>query len=87
MANQIAFSIYDTKAEIFNPPFYQRNAGEAARSFSKIVNESNSLLNQYPEDYVLIQIGSFNDETGMLESCKPITIGTASQYTMHKKEN
>jgi len=74
------YSIFDSKAGIFNPPFYQKNAGEASRSFSKIVNEPKSLINEFPEDYVLIEIGTFDDEKGIIEPSNHVTVGTASQH-------
>lgn len=75
-----AYSILDTKAQIYNPPFYQRNAGEASRSFSKIVNDKQSLINQFPEDYTLVQIGAFDDETGLLVGETHVIIGNGSQF-------
>lgn len=75
-----AYSIHDTKSETFNPPFYQKNAGEAIRSFTKIVNDKNSVLNEFPEDYVLVEIGQWDDEKGLLMSGDHKILGTASQY-------
>lgn len=74
------FSIYDTKSQVYNPPFYQKNAGEASRSFSKICQDPQTLINQFPEDFVLQQIGEFDDESGIVISHQPIVIGTASQH-------
>lgn len=74
------YSIYDSKAKVFNPPFYQKNAGEAARSFTKIVNDQQGLINEFPEDYILMEIGTFNDETGLIEGQAHLAVGTGTQY-------
>lgn len=80
MAIQMMFSIKDLKSETFNPPFYQKKMDEAIRTFTKICNDSQSLLYQFPEDFVLILIGSFDDDTGVLTPQSHSTIGSASQY-------
>ena len=74
------FSIQDTKAQTFNPPFYQKNHAEAIRTFSKICNDDTSMLSQFPEDFILLHLGAFDDETGELIPTSPSNIGTASQY-------
>lgn len=74
------FSIQDTKAQTFNPPFFQKNHQEAIRTFSKICNDSTSMLNQYPEDFILLHVGAFCDETGEIIPSTLSNIGTASQY-------
>lgn len=84
MIHQI-FSIQDTKSQTFNPPFYQKNVGEACRTFSKLVNDSTSMLNQYPEDFILVHLGHYCDDTGEIITIKPVNIGTAIQYV--QKQN
>lgn len=79
MMHQI-FSIQDTKSKTFNPPFYQKNVGEACRTFTKLVNDTTSLLNQYPEDFILVHLGQFCDDTGEIVVINPVNIGTATQY-------
>ena len=62
-----AYSIRDAKAEVFNPPFYKHTHGEAERDFKKLVNENNSFINQFPEDFDLYYIGQFDDNTGKFQ--------------------
>ena len=61
------FSIYDTKAESFNPPVYLTSPGLAIRSFSDSVQNPESQFAQHPEDYTLFQIGSWDDQTSKFE--------------------
>lgn len=74
------YSIQDLKSKTFNPPFYQKNTAEALRTFQKLCNDKNSIINEYPEDFVLLKLGNFCDETGEIIPSQPSTIGTASQY-------
>lgn len=62
------FSIRDTKAEIFNPPFYKNTHGEAERDFTSVVNDEKSMPFKYPEDYDLYYLGTYDDQTGKIES-------------------
>lgn len=74
------YSIQDTKSQTFNPPFYQKNVGEALRTFTKLVSDPQSILNQYPEDFILVRLGQFCDDSGEIIPSNPTNIGTASQY-------
>lgn len=64
----LAFSIYDEKAKVFHQPFYFSQRGEAVRVISDTVSDPKTSLNRHPEDYKLYQIGSFDDNSGRLES-------------------
>lgn len=61
-----AYSIRDTKAEVFNTPFFQKTHGEAERSFRQLVSDNKSMPSLYPEDYDLYYIGTYNDITGLV---------------------
>jgi len=60
------YSIRDSKAEIFNPPFYKKTHGEAERDFATLCRDPKSLANQYPEDFDLYYCGDYDDITGKL---------------------
>lgn len=59
-----AFSIRDSKAEIFNTPFFKNTLGEAERDFSTLCKDEKSNVFQYPEDYDLYYLGTYNNNTG-----------------------
>lgn len=61
-----AFSIRDSKAEVFNTPFFQKTHGEAERSFKQLIQDEKSMLSKYPEDYDLYYLGEYDDNTGKL---------------------
>lgn len=60
------YSIRDSKSEAYGLPFYQHTHGEAERSFAKLASDSQSTVNQFPEDFDLYYIGNYNDQTGTI---------------------
>lgn len=63
----VCVAIYDIKAEAFMRPFFAPRTALATRSFTDEVNrpaEDNPLY-RHPEDYRLMQIGEWDDETGL----------------------
>lgn len=61
------FSIFDSKAEEFQNPFYARNEATAMRSFGRAVNTEGSDFAQSPGDYTLFEVGFFESDTALLE--------------------
>lgn len=59
-----AYSIRDSKAAIFNTPFYSRTHGEAERNFTQLVTDPQTMPGKYPDDYDLYYLGEFDDNTG-----------------------
>ena len=62
------YSIRDSKAEIYNAPFFQKTHGEAERSFKTLANDQKSTVCQHPEDFDLWYLGVYNDQTGTIQS-------------------
>lgn len=88
------FSIRDSKAQIFNQPWFARTHGEAERNFEQLVRDEKSTIYQYPEDYDLYHIGEYDDETGLVTSldtpkhvAKAVHLTLASQTKADKALN
>lgn len=62
------YSVRDAKAEAYLQPFYVTKEGEAVRGFKECIQDTSHKFHNFPEDYALFEIGSFNQETGTLES-------------------
>lgn len=62
-----AYSVRDKVAGAFLPLFFLRSDGEAMRSFSDAVNDPKHQFSPHAADYDLFWMGTFDDETGMLE--------------------
>lgn len=58
------YSIRDAKGEVFGTPFSQLTHGEAERSFARAVADPQTMMSQFPEDYDLYYLGTFDDSTG-----------------------
>jgi len=67
------YSIHDTKAETYSPPFTAHNHASAMRMFTMAVNDNNkdNMLFKYPEDHRLVHLGMWNPETGHIDSIAP----------------
>lgn len=75
------FSIYDTKAEAYNQPFFMTTIGQATRAFADEANNPNSNLSKHPEDYTLFEIGVFDDEDASVSMLvAPKSLGTALEH-------
>lgn len=75
------FSVYDVKSTIFSSPFISVNAATAIRAFAHAVNDPSTEIFQYPADYILYEVGSFDDTSGVVSPLSErIYLGTASQF-------
>lgn len=66
-------SVYDSKTMVFNTPFFQLTTPAALRSFGDLANDPQSTVFRHPGDYVLYELGEFDDATGEV-----------SMYAQHK---
>lgn len=60
------YSVYDVKAEVFDNTriFLCTNRGMAIRSFLDAASEQHSTLNKFPADFMLFELGDFDERTG-----------------------
>lgn len=70
---QFVVSVYDKSSQVFGRPVFVRSQSEATRSFESQVLEQGrqdyaNPLNSHPEDFTLIQVGWFDDESGRFEN-------------------
>lgn len=74
------FAIYDEKALVYKTPFTFPQRGQALRVFTDLANDSRTEIGKYPGDFVLYEVGTFDDETGALEAIMPINLGKALEF-------
>lgn len=80
MINKI-FTCYDTKAKLHTRPFFYAELGEALRSFADCANDPKHNIGLHPGDYLLKEIGTFDESNGTITAYKePIIHGTAVEY-------
>lgn len=70
------YAVRDVKTEIFLSPHFMHTHGEAERSFTQAVRDSdrNNPLSQFPNDYDLYHVGEYDDHNGLLKPVTPPTL-------------
>lgn len=65
----IICTVYDSKAEAYLRPFFAQSKGAAIRSLTDTVNsqDDGNMVAMHPEDYSLFVVGSWDENTGLLE--------------------
>lgn len=58
------FSVYDSAAKAYLPPFNAPGRGVAFRAFQDAVLNPESMFNKHPADYCLYELGTFDDSLG-----------------------
>lgn len=78
---QKIFSVYDSKAESYIPPFYCPTSAVAIRNFTQAANEEGHSFNAHAEDYCLFELGTFDDQTAVFVLHKaPFSLGLAQHF-------
>lgn len=74
------FSVRDIAADVYSNPFTSSNQQTATRDFAHACMDPASALSKNPEDFQLYQLGSFDDELGVLEGHQPKLVANATQF-------
>lgn len=72
------FAMHDIKAGFFLQPFPETSTVAALRGFEVAVNEGKSTFSRFPDDFALMELGEFNQQTGeIFVHASPQNLGTA----------
>lgn len=76
------YSIRDSKAEASLLPFCMRSRGEVTRAFGDACKKNDgSPLASHPEDYILFEIGTFDEQTGLVDAYKaPVSVCMGADF-------
>lgn len=78
---KLLFTVFDSAAGVFMSTFEARTIEEASRMFRVTVNNPESQLHKFPEDYTLFCVGEFSIETGLIKAYEtPKSLGLALSY-------
>lgn len=84
MAN--CYCVLDKKSLVFNTPYFLINDDVAIRQFHSVVNNPESMVNKYPEDYTLYKVGSFDMLKGrIVPEDFPVEVMSALNLKMEVK--
>lgn len=75
------FSVYDSKAQAFQKPFFAPTVEFAIRSFRAAVNApGDDGLTLFPEDFTLYHVGEFDQLSGALLPMDARSLGVAITF-------
>lgn len=66
-----AIAVRDSKTALFDRPFFVRHTGDALREWDIVRKDPNTKFGKNPEDFQIFQIGTYDDETGKMETIQP----------------
>lgn len=72
------YTVFDKKASFYVNPFCARSEGEAIRMIEQALRDPNTSIHQHPEDFQLVHIGSFDDNTSEIQYSPPHIIAEAA---------
>lgn len=67
-----AYAIYDNKGLIYHAPFFMVSKGQAVRALTDLVNDATTSIAKHPGDYVLYEIGQYDDQIGAMQPVAPL---------------
>lgn len=75
------YSVYDSKAKAYLPPFFMSNDFVAVRVFADCANDAQHQFCKFGADFTLFKLGTFNDENGVITSLQnQENLGLASSF-------
>lgn len=75
------FCVYDSAISTWMNPLFCRNKGEMLRHFIDAVNDPQSKFAKHPTDYVLFELGTWNDDSCLFDLLKaPVRLGVAMEF-------
>lgn len=76
------FSVYDTKAQAYLPPFILPRVEQAQRIFADCINSDDHQFGKHPDDYTLFQLGQFDDDSGkfLTQRNGKVSLGNGIEY-------
>tara|TARA_Y100001968_G_scaffold310220_1_gene330928 strand:+ start:98 stop:403 length:306 start_codon:yes stop_codon:yes gene_type:complete len=80
------FSIYDNVAQIFEPPFTEKNKGTAIRRIQDLIqNNTQSPYSKFPDNFVLYHIGYFDNSVAGILDLEPEQVIQFLELTENKE--
>lgn len=80
------YSVFDSKALAFLPPFFCVNNAVAIRNFTKAVQDERTDFHRFAGDYTLFCLGEWDQFTGVFVNFEAKeSLGVATQY-LHVEE-
>lgn len=78
------YSIFDSKAKAYLPPFYLHTHGLAERAFGDCINSRDHQFSKNPADYTLFHLGTFEDDCALFDTFAPVSLGNGLEFVVSK---
>lgn len=78
------YAVYDSKVGAYLSPFFLRSRGEAIRAWQTVVNDPKTQFNKHPSDYVLFELGEFDDAKATFNLPTPQSLGVALEFVKNE---
>lgn len=86
MTIHVTLAVRDTQLAAYGRPFYAPTIGSGIRAFEDEANHKDSMINRHPEDYELVQLGTFDDESGRHSNLDtPLQLATGKSVTRREE--
>lgn len=59
------YSVYDSKAKAYLPPFFATNGAVAGRMMQEACSDPKHQFHKFAPDYTLMELADFDDDTGV----------------------
>lgn len=79
------YSVRDEKAVCSYEPQIFKTQVDAIRFFDQAIQNKNTMINKYPDDFTLYKIGTFDERTGVIVDAKVEKIVTATEIIRMKE--
>lgn len=79
------FAVYDVKSDVYAAPFFMPAKGMAIRAFTDLANNLDTYVGRHPNDYKLVYLGEFDDNSGDFFPSGGESLGFAVEYK-HKPD-
>lgn len=82
--NLKVFSLLDSKTGHFSPPFFTHHVGNAIRMCIDVASDMSTQIARHPADFILCQLGTWDDQSGQFETSVPMQIGAVVGFLPHQ---
>lgn len=65
------YSIYDIKTCVYNTLMLLSNDEHAIRQVAMLLRQAKGIMHEFPQDYRLMSLGTFDDSNGTIEATTP----------------
>lgn len=76
--NLRGYSLLDVKTGVYSIPWFFNHDEVALRAVLEIATDLKTTVGKYPEDYVLLCVGEYDDGTGELRALVPRQLGNVA---------